>query len=101
MPEVISPQLLKVLADVTGEVKLDSALRIVARDAIDHRLEQIVEGIRSMEQKYGISFEKFAERFQAGDIPNQHTYEVEQDYLDWEGLICRQRRLRETRDWLS
>ena len=101
MAEVISPQLLKVLTDVTGEVKLDSALRIVARDAIDHRLEQIAQQIQTLEQKYGISFERFNERFQAGEIPHQHTYEVEQDYLGWEGLICRQRRLKEVRDWLS
>jgi hypothetical protein len=100
MVEVISPQLLKVLTDVTGEVKLDSALRIVARDAIDHRLEHIAERIRSLEEKYGTSFEKFDELFQAGEIPHQHNYEVEQDYLEWEGLICRQRRLSEARDWV-
>ena len=100
MAEVISPQLLKVLTDVTGEVKLDSALRIVAREAIDHRLEHIAERIHVLEQKYGTSFAHFDERFQAGEIPRQHSYEVEQDYLEWEGLVCRQRRLKEVREWL-
>jgi hypothetical protein len=100
MAEVISPQLLKVLTDVTGEVKLDNALRIVAQEAVAHRLERIAEQMRALEQKYGISFEQFDERFQAGEIPSQHGYEVEQDYLEWEGLLCRQRRLKEVEEWL-
>ena len=36
MAEAISPQPLKALTDVTGEISLDSAVRIVTRDAIDH-----------------------------------------------------------------
>jgi len=100
MAEVISPQLLKVLIDVTGEAKLDSAVRIVAQEAITHRLEQLTAQIHALEQKYGAAFEQFHDRFQAGQIPNQHSYAVEQDYLEWEGLICRQRRLKEAEDWL-
>ena len=100
MAEAISPQLLKVLTDVTGEVELDSALRIIARDAIDHRLKQIAERIQALEDKHRIPYEKFEELFQAGEIPHQHSYEVEQSYLEWEGLLCRQRRLQEVRAWL-
>jgi hypothetical protein len=100
MAEVISPQLLKVLTDVTGELRLDSALRIVAQEAVAHRLERMVEQIHALEQKYGTSFEEFDKRFQAGKIPDPHSYEVEQDYLEWEGLLCRQRRLNEVEEWL-
>ena len=100
MAEVISPQLLKVLIAVTGEAKLDSAVRIVAQEATAHRLERIEMQIHALEQKYGIAFEQFHERFQAGQIPNQHSYNVEQDYLEWEGLICRQKRLREAEERL-
>lgn len=100
MGEVISPQLLQVLTEVTGEVHLDTAVRIVAREAIDHRLEQLAEQIRAFEHTYGNTFAPFDQRFQAGEIPNQHSYAVEQDYLEWEGLRCRQRRLRKAREWL-
>ena len=100
MAEVISPQLLKALADVTGEVQLDSALRRVVQEAIDYRLEHIVARVHVLEQKYGMSFARFDTHFQAGEIPHQHSYEVEQDYLEWEGLLCRQRRLQEVGDWL-
>jgi hypothetical protein len=100
MAEAISPQLLKILVDVTGEVTLDGALRIVTQDAIDHRLERLIQQIRTLEQKYEVPFEEFNTRFQAGVIPQQHSYEVEQDYLEWEGLICRQRKLKELQQWL-
>jgi hypothetical protein len=101
MLEPISPQLLKILTDVTGEVQLDNAVRIVTREAIDHRLKFLAEQIRTLEQKYVLSFEQFDAQFQTGKIPFQHSYEVEQDYLEWEGLICRQRKLQEVRGRLS
>ena len=41
MTAVVSPQLLQALTDITGEIHLDSALRIVTQDAIAHRLESI------------------------------------------------------------
>jgi len=100
MTESISPQLLKVLTDVTGEVHLDSALRIVTQEAIDHRLTRLATEIHALEQRYGLSFEEFEARFQREEIPHQHSYEVEQSYLEWEGLLCRQRRLQEVRAWL-
>lgn len=100
MAELISPQLLKVITDFTGEIQLDSALRIVTQEAIAHRLEHLNERIRALEQKYGMCFAQFDVQFQAGNISHQHSYEVEQDYLEWEGLLCRQRRLQETGDWL-
>lgn len=100
MLETLSPQVLKALTDVTGELTLDSAVRIVTRDAVEHRLENIADQIRKFEQKYNMSFPQFDAAFQAGTIPNQHSFAIEQDYLEWEGLICRQRRLQEVREWL-
>ena len=100
MTVVVSPQLLKVLTDLTGEIHLDSALRIITQDAIAHRLESLAKQLHILEQKYGMSFEQFDVRFQAEEFPNQYSYEVEQDYLEWEGLLCRQRRLQEVGDWL-
>ena len=100
MTAVVSPQLSKALTDITGEIHLDSALRIVTQDAIAHRLESIAKQLQILDQKYGMSFEQFDVRFQAEEFSNQYSYEVEQDYLEWEGLLCRQRRLQEVGDWL-
>jgi hypothetical protein len=100
MTAVVSPQLLKVLTDITGEIHLDSALRIITQDAIAHRLESIAKQLQTLEQKYGMSFEQFDVCFQAEEFPHQYSYEVEQDYLEWEGLLCRRRKLQEVGDWL-
>jgi hypothetical protein len=100
MLETFSPQVLKALTDITGEMTLDSAVRIVTRDAVEHRIENITAQIRAFEQKYGTPFPQFDTAFQAGTIPNQHSFAIEQDYLEWEGLICRQKRLQEVRELL-
>jgi hypothetical protein len=73
---------------------------MVTQDVIAHRLESIAKQLHTLEQKYGMSFEQFDVRFQAEALPNQYSYEVEQDYLEWEGLLCRKRRLQEMGDWL-
>src|SRR5262245_4646763 len=100
MTAVVLPQVLKALTAITGEIHLDSALRTVMQDAIAYRLGSIAKQLQTLEQKYGMSFEQFDVRFQAEEFPHQYGYEVEQDYLEWEGLLCRQRRLQEVRDWL-
>jgi hypothetical protein len=51
--------------------------RIVTQEAVAHRLARMAEQIHALEQKYGTSFEEFDKRFQAGEIPDQHSYEVE------------------------
>ena len=80
MAESISPQLLKVLTDVTGEIKLKNAMRVVVQEAIAHRLEHFATQLQALEQKYGTTFAQFDARFQRGEIPCQHRYEVEQDF---------------------
>jgi len=34
-------------------------------------------------------FEEFKEKFENDEIENSYSYEVEMDYLEWEGLIAR------------
>jgi hypothetical protein len=63
-------------------------------------LESIAKQLHTLEQKYGMSFEPFDGHFQAEELPNPYSYEVEQDDLEWEGLLSRKRRLQEVRDWL-
>ena len=91
---------LRVLTELTGEPRFDVALLIALRDAIEHRLEKINEAILSYEQKYGMPFEQFQARGQVGHIPNQFSYEVESDYLEWDGFTSRKAKLEEIHRWL-
>lgn len=91
---------LRALTELTGEPRFDVALLIALRDAVEHRLEKIDEAIRDHERKYGMSFEQFQARGQDESIPNQFSYKVEGDYLEWDGLMSRKRKLEKIRQWL-
>lgn len=89
----ISPGIMKVLSDVTGEPRVDLAIHDIIIDAVEHRLEKIQTEMKTFEEKYLMPFKEFDIKFQSELIPDQFSYTVEKDYLEWEGLISRQRRL--------
>lgn len=91
---------LKVLADLTGEPRFDVALLLTLRDTIEYRLEKIAAQRQAYEGKYGMDFQAFKALWDAEQVPNQYAYEVERDYLEWEGLVTRQAKLEETYQWL-
>ncbi|HEC67298.1 MAG TPA: hypothetical protein ENI35_00550 [Candidatus Desulfofervidus auxilii] len=86
---VISTNILKILADITGEPRFDFAIRQILKDAIEHRVERIEREIKQLEKKYEMKFEEFEKKFQKEEISNQYSYEIEKDYLEWEGLVGR------------
>ncbi len=92
---------LRALTELTGEPRFDVALLIALRDAVEHRLEKIDVAIQAYEQRYGMSFEQFQARGQAEEIPDQFSYDVESDYLEWDGLMSRKRELEKIRQWLA
>jgi hypothetical protein len=91
---------LKALTELTGEPRFDVALLITLRDAIEHRLEKINVAIQNYERKYDMSFEQFQARGEENNIPDQFSYEVEDDYLEWEGLVSRKEKLLKINQWL-
>lgn len=91
MPEAISKETAKLLKDVTGEPRLDAAVRLTVRDALEHRLREVQEGIAAFEERYGMSFAAFEEAWEAGDVEERHSFDVEKDYWDWEALVTRRR----------
>ena len=100
-PPVTVPKVaLKALTELTGEPRLDVALLIALRDAVEHRLEKVNGAIHSYEQEYKMHFEQFQARGQTESIPNQFSYKVENDYLEWDGLTSRKKKLEEILQWL-
>ena len=91
----ISPNIMKVLSDITGQSRVDLAIHDIIRDAIEHRLEKIYIEIKGLEDKYLMSFKEFDLKFQSELIPDQFSHSVEKDYLEWEGLVSRRRKLEE------
>lgn len=97
---MISKAALRALTELTGEPRLDVALLIALQDAVEHRLGKIDEAIQEFEQKYGMRFEQFQARAREGKVPNQFSHEVESDYLEWEGLVSRKKKIEKIGQWL-
>ena len=60
------------------------------RRATEH-VEKIDREIGVLEKKYGMSFEQFLMCSKEGTILDQFSYEIERDYLEWDGLVSRKR----------
>jgi hypothetical protein len=97
----ISKAALQALTELTGEPRLNVALLITLKDAIEHRLEKIDAAIEGLEQKYEMSFEQFQMQAKEGNIANQFSYEVESDFLEWDGLLSRKNKLEKIDQWLG
>ena len=79
----------RTLLEVTGEPRAEIAIYGLLKDAIEHRIEKIDAGLKKLEDKYHMPFSEFSDRFHKNEIPNAYGYEIESDFLDWEGLNSR------------
>ncbi|MCK4416591.1 MAG: hypothetical protein KAV99_00300 [Candidatus Latescibacteria bacterium] len=101
MSAMISPTVLKALIDFTGEPRVDIAVRLALRDAARFKLEELESALKRLEEKYRMIFPEFERAFQNEEIPDTFSYEVEGDYLEWQGLRSRKKRVEDVLRWLE
>lgn len=82
----------KTLLDITGEPRTDIAILEIITDAVEHRIEKVEAEIKTYEEKYEMNFGEFKDKFEKDEIPDTYSYDVETDYLEWEGLVSRLRK---------
>jgi len=58
-------------------------------------------GLQALEKKYGTTFDKHRKRWEIEDHDDDYRWEAERDYLEWEALVIRKRRLEDVYSWLS
>lgn len=90
----------RVLTQLTGEPRSDVALILVMRDYARYKLAEIDEALHQYEKKYGMPFDAYKQVWETEDREEHYTYEAEQDYLEWEALVTRRRRLEQSLAWL-
>ncbi len=90
---ILPKETAQALVDLTGEVRLDAALTMVIRDYARQKLAELEAGLRPFENKYGMSFEAYRHHWKTEDRPEHYSFEAEDDYLVWEGLFTRRKRL--------
>ena len=97
---VLPKETAQMLVELTGEARSDAALMLILRDYTRHRLAEIEAELRQYEEKYGMPFEAYKRIWETEDREEHYAYEVEQDYLEWEALITRRKRLVGSFAWL-
>lgn len=85
----VSVNISKTLMDITGEPRPEIAILEILKDAVEYRIEKIEAELKRLEEKYHMTFEEFKEKFDREEIEEPYSYNVETDYLEWEGLISR------------
>ncbi|MFP4609272.1 MAG: hypothetical protein ACLFNY_06820 [Candidatus Aenigmatarchaeota archaeon] len=101
MPEAISKSTAKLLKDLTGEPRLDSAVRKAVKDSLIHRLEKIDPEIDEFEEIYGMEFDEFQDAWDNDEIKDRYSYDVESDLWRWEELVTRKKKIEEALEWLE
>ena len=83
----------QLLKELTGDPRPETALFIILEDAIAHRLERVETGLRDYEAKHGMPFDEYKHVWETEDRPEHYSYEAETDYLEWEALVTRKKRI--------
>jgi hypothetical protein len=89
------------LRELTGESRPDVALLLALRDALAYRLAQIEKELHTFEKKYGMTFDRYRQRWESEDRAEDYEWEAERDYLEWESLATRKHRLEGISAWLT
>jgi hypothetical protein len=79
---------------------MEIALPLAVKELVSLKLRETAEEIKSFEQRYGTDFEVFRSAWHQKKIPNQHSYEIEKDYWEWEAAVSDYERLYQMRESL-
>ena len=91
----ISKPLYKILSELTQESRVEVALPLAIKDLVRLKLKETREQQEAFAQRYGMDFPSFKRAWHAGLIEQQHSYEVERDYWEWEATVTDEERLLE------
>ena len=93
MALVLPKSTAQLLTELTGDPRPETALFIILRDAIAHRLERVEAGLKDYEAKHGMPFDEYRHLWETEDRPEHYSYEAETDYLEWEALVTHKKRI--------
>lgn len=97
---VITKPVYQVLSELTQETKVEVALPLAIKDWVRLRLKEAQQERDGFERRYGMDFATFQRAWRAGQIPNAHSHQVEQDYWEWEAAITDEEQLQRMLDTL-
>jgi len=101
MDQVTIPKTIhRVLSNITGENRADVALELATKDLLRLKLKEVEEQIKQFEARHKMEFADFKQAWISGTIANQHSYNIEKDYWEWEAATGDEKKYREMLDEL-
>ena len=97
---VLPKETTRALTELTGEARTDVALTLMMRDYARQKLAKIDAALHRYEEKYSMPFEAYKRIWETEDREEHYTHQAEWDYLEWESLVTRRKRLMESFAWL-
>lgn len=73
------------IIEITQANTFNLALDIVFKDYLKYKLYYLKNENNRYEMKWGMSFDEFEKK--SPQMPNGTSYEVEQEYYEWEAVI--------------
>jgi hypothetical protein len=96
----ISKPVYRVLADLTQESRIEVVLPLAVKDLVRLKIKETREQRELFERRHGMNFESFKRAWEEDRIADKHSYEVEQEYWEWEAAVTDEDRLRQMLDSL-
>jgi hypothetical protein len=90
----VTPQMRTVLDGITGETIDEKIVHLLVNE-LRRRLQDCEQEILELEIKYGMMYDQFQTRLEAGDLGDPFSYPLEQDAMRWDDLVA------EKKHWLS
>ncbi len=89
---VISPRLGEFLIKTTKAKDIDNAFQKIISEYLTLKLKELNEKVEKLQNKWGMSFEEFKELLKNGTLKeNAYSFEVEQDFWQWEEAVTLQK----------
>ncbi|HAO20676.1 MAG: hypothetical protein BWK80_23190 [Desulfobacteraceae bacterium IS3] len=96
--DVISKPIYQILTYMTHTSGMEIALPLAVKELVSLKLKETAGEIKLFEQRYGTDFEAFKSAWHQKKIPNQHSYDIEKDYWEWEAAVSDYERLCQMRE---
>jgi hypothetical protein len=90
----VTPQLRSVLDRIEGDTIDQKIVHLLANE-LRRRLQDCEQEILDLEIKYGLMYEQFQARLEAGELGDPFSYPLEQDAMRWDDLVT------EKKQWLA
>jgi hypothetical protein len=82
----ISPRLGEFLIKTTKSKDIDNAFQKVFAEYLELKLKDLRESIEKFQSKWEMGFEEFKEKLRSGTLKKDaYSFDVEQDFWQWEG----------------